>query len=58
MTRVEEFVARVARLKSIAEDPTAAEVLNSYNELVIEARQIIETCDPWWNRDVKPGDAS
>lgn len=34
------FVRRVASLKSIADGATASEILNSYNEIVSEARQL------------------
>jgi hypothetical protein len=38
--RADLFVARVARLKSIPEGVCTWEILNSYNELVSEARAI------------------
>ena len=35
------FVRRVAKLKSIPEGASAFEILNSYNEVVSEARRIM-----------------
>ena len=35
------FVARVAALKSIPEGVTTWEIMNSYNELVTEARALV-----------------
>lgn len=35
------FVRRAAKLRSIPEGATALEILNSYNEIVSEARRIM-----------------
>jgi hypothetical protein len=61
--RADLFVARVARLKSIPEGVCTSEILNSYNELVSEARAIISVdglhgrifrvkCSMWDDSDV------
>ena len=53
--KADAFVRRVAALKSIPEGATASEILNSYNEIISEARQLLRVDpvkDAWWNRDV------
>jgi hypothetical protein len=44
------FIKRVAALKSIAEGAETYNILNSYNELVSEARRLLDLPDPWWDR--------
>lgn len=53
--KADSFVRRVAALKSIPEGATASEIVNSYNEIISEARQLLRVDpvkDAWWNRDV------